>query len=404
MTRLLAITTACLTLLAMAPAAVAQTSSTTSSSTSSTTSSTTSTTLPPEEAPDSAHEEEVAPEDVPDPVPVPPPPAPKPPSPVTQVVTKVVTTRLRKARVSLAEARRARQAAQSLIDAQTRHLDDLRARLDGLRVEEREAVARLKLAGERLRARAVQAYVYGGFGSAFQRTVRLADDDIDRREGYVSAIATNDRRILREYAAAKEALTSEIAELAGAVASAEVALEAARTSGSAAADIEAQKDTELKMLQAGGAIAIGGFVFPVGDPHTFGSSFGAPRMTGTSYEHWHQGNDIFAPAGTPLFACERGVIVRVGTDVLGGTKLWLSGQSGTRYYYAHLAGYAPGIAEGVLVEAGDLVGYVGDTGNARGTPPHLHFEIHPGGGPAIDPYPILKTVDDATRAVRRRGG
>lgn len=378
--------------------------SSTSSSTSST-SSTTSTTLPADGGDGAASgDESVAPEDVPqDPVVIPPPPTPPPPSPVTAVVTKVVKARLRKARLTLADARIARAAADDLIRREEAHVADLETRLGGLRAEEKRAIARLRRARVRLRQRAVFAYMSGGIpGSlgAVAGSVRNAD----RREGYVSAISTNDRRIVREFVAAKRNLSGDISDLSAAVDAAHAALDGARQVGTAAVDVEHQKDTELKMLQAGGAIAIGGFVFPVGDPHTFGSSFGAPRMTGTIYEHLHQGNDIFAPTGTPLLACERGVVIKMGTDVLGGTKLWLAGQTGTRYYYAHLSGYAPGIVEGSVVAAGTVVGFVGQSGNALGTPPHLHFEIHPGGGAAIDPYPILRTVDDATRAVRRAGG
>ena len=148
-------------------------------------------------------------------------------------------------------------------------------------------------------------------------------------------------------------------------------------------------------------------MFPVGAPFNFASTFGAPRMTGTKYEHTHQGNDIFATGGTPLYATSRGVIARKAVAVLGGNKLWLVAADGTQYYYAHLSAYADGIEDGAVVEAGQVLGYVGDTGNARGTPPHLHFEIHPGGGAAIDPYPILDAVRrsdagrllDATRAL-----
>ena len=96
------------------------------------------------------------------------------------------------------------------------------------------------------------------------------------------------------------------------------------------------------------------------------------------------------------------MITKVGTDRLGGTKLWVIGESGTTYYYAHLSAFADGVADGVLVEAGTIVGFVGNTGNAATTPSHLHFEVHPGGGPAVDPTPIVKAVDDAVRAVRAR--
>jgi hypothetical protein len=90
----------------------------------------------------------------------------------------------------------------------------------------------------------------------------------------------------------------------------------------------------------------------------------------------------------------------MGVSALGGIKLWLIGESGTTYFYAHLSAYADGMVDGLLVEAGTLVGYVGNTGNAISTPPHLHFEIHPADGPAINPTAILRTVDDATRAYR----
>ncbi len=75
--------------------------------------------------------------------------------------------------------------------------------------------------------------------------------------------------------------------------------------------------------------------------------------------------------------------------MLGGTKLWLKGQSGTYYYYAHLQSYAEGMAEGTLVNAGDVVGFVGDSGNAQGGAPHLHFQVHPNGGEPVNPYGLL---------------
>jgi murein DD-endopeptidase MepM/ murein hydrolase activator NlpD len=116
-------------------------------------------------------------------------------------------------------------------------------------------------------------------------------------------------------------------------------------------------------------------------------------MTGTVYEHWHEGTDIFAPSGTPLLAVERGVVSRMGNAVLGGITLWLKGESGTSYYYAHLSAYAPGITAGMVVEPGTVLGFVGNTGNAATTPSHLHFEVHPGDGPPINPYPLLVVAD-----------
>lgn len=137
-----------------------------------------------------------------------------------------------------------------------------------------------------------------------------------------------------------------------------------------------------------------GFAFPVKAPYSYGNSWGAPRMEGTSYYHRHEGTDIFALGGTPVLAVVDGVLEKVGTAPLGGIKLWLrSPGDNWTYYYAHLSGYAPGVANGTRVKKGDVLGYVGATGNARGTPPHLHFETHVPSGAAINPYPILLRVD-----------
>lgn len=137
-----------------------------------------------------------------------------------------------------------------------------------------------------------------------------------------------------------------------------------------------------------------GFAFPVQAPYSYVDSWGAPRMVGTEYYHRHEGTDVFALRGTPVVAVVDGVVERVGTAVLGGIKLWLrSPDDGWTYFYAHLSGYAPGIQDGLRVRKGEVVGYVGDTGNARGTPPHLHFEAHVPAGRATNPYPILRRVD-----------
>lgn len=145
----------------------------------------------------------------------------------------------------------------------------------------------------------------------------------------------------------------------------------------------------LKAYENGAQVYVRGFVFPVQGEVEFIDSWGYPRMSGTASAHWHQGTDIFAPMGTPLVATESGVLDRVGTAGLGGMRLWLDGDSGNSYYYAHLIAFAPGMTDGIRVNAGDVVGFVGDTGNAKGTSPHLHFEVHPGGGDAVNPYPLL---------------
>ena len=141
-----------------------------------------------------------------------------------------------------------------------------------------------------------------------------------------------------------------------------------------------------------------GFAFPVGGAYSYTNTFGAPRMVGTEYSHKHEGTDIFALKGTPLVAVVDGVLDRVGTSVLGGLGLWVrSPGDNWSYYYAHLSAYAPGIRQGMKVKKGQVVGFVGNTGNARNTPSHLHFETHLPGGKVVNSYFVLRRCDPLAR-------
>ncbi len=122
------------------------------------------------------------------------------------------------------------------------------------------------------------------------------------------------------------------------------------------------------------------WVCPVNGPRAFADTFGAPRSGGRQ----HQGVDIINPRGTPIVAVVDG-FVQQKQNALGGNALWLTGNDGNKYYYAHLDSYAAAGA----VSKGETIGYNGDTGNAKGTP-HLHLQIHPGGGAAINPYPTVR--------------
>jgi len=110
----------------------------------------------------------------------------------------------------------------------------------------------------------------------------------------------------------------------------------------------------------------------------------APRGT----DRFHEGQDIFAPKGTPIFSATSGYVYKIGENNLGGQTVSVIGAGGRVYYYAHLDSYAPGLAEGDPVNAKSLLGYVGTTGNAQGTPPHLHFGVYTSDG-AINPLPLL---------------
>lgn len=104
--------------------------------------------------------------------------------------------------------------------------------------------------------------------------------------------------------------------------------------------------------------------------------------------HLHQGTDIFAPRGTPVRAVADGV-VRFEDGGLGGKSSYVTLPDGTFYYMAHLDGYPRTLSSGAAVKQGDIVGYVGDSGNAAGGSTHVHYEIHPRGGAAVNPKPIL---------------
>ena len=92
---------------------------------------------------------------------------------------------------------------------------------------------------------------------------------------------------------------------------------------------------------------------------------------------WHHGDDLFAPLGTPVVAVADGTVNRVGWEKLGGWRLWVRDTAGDQFYYAHLSGYAPGVLHSKNVRRGEVIGFVGNTGDAFTTQPHLHFEVHP---------------------------
>ena len=150
--------------------------------------------------------------------------------------------------------------------------------------------------------------------------------------------------------------------------------------------------------------AVPALIFPVAGPTTYVDDFGQARAGGA-----HQGNDLMAAKKTPAVAVEAGRVKFWTTSASAGCMLYLYGASGTTYLYIHLnndltmrndnrgkcvpgVSYARGLKDGAKVQAGQMIGYVGDSGDANGIASHLHFEVHPGGGAAVSPYPYLQTA------------
>lgn len=150
--------------------------------------------------------------------------------------------------------------------------------------------------------------------------------------------------------------------------------------------VRAAPEVEARLTQ-------GGYVFPVAGPAAYGDTFGAYR--GDVAGKWHHGEDIVAPFGTPLLAVADGTLFSVGWNDIGGWRFWLRDTAGNEFYYAHLSAYSPLAQDGRRVRAGDVIGFVGTSGDAEGGVPHLHFEIHPvnllslGYDGVVAPYPFL---------------
>jgi hypothetical protein len=168
----------------------------------------------------------------------------------------------------------------------------------------------------------------------------------------------------------------------------------------------------LTLAAAGSAVAanptkngVPTLLFPVAGAATYQDDFGDPRGDGPP----HPGNDLLATKKTPVIAVEGGKVKFWTTSATAGCMLYLYGDSGTMYEYIHLnndktmkndnrgkcvagTAYAKGLKDGAHVSAGQQVGYVGDSGDANGIHAHLHFEVHPNGGDAVDPYPYLQSA------------
>lgn len=326
-------------------------------------------------------------------------------------------------------------ASQATLDAMQADIDrlaesyarteaDVRAAeqsLDEATASERQARAALTEAREKLAARLVHYYKQNETASPAMVQVLLGSESLTAALNvlpHLASVAEEDKALVNEVSSLAEGLDALQAETSRRSRSLSdrlrvleaIRLDLAQKLESAAAEHERlrQEVTVLEhadaLLQASAAARgrwrgrVGsrmlkraqGFVFPVDGPHWFTHDWGFPRPD----DRVHKGTDIMAPRGTPVVAARAGRVREVAYHrPLGGTVVWLEGDDGTLYYYAHLARVNPDIEAGAQVVAGFPLGAVGTTGNAQGGEPHLHFGVYPGGGGPTDPYLLLLVSD-----------
>jgi murein DD-endopeptidase MepM/ murein hydrolase activator NlpD len=299
---------------------------------------------------------------------------------------------------------RANRAARELAAAQTRQAE-LEQQINDLESRFAQTSNELTVLTGVVRERAVQEYIRGGASSlvldadlaastranALAEFVSLGDDDALDEYRRV----TEDLGVVRgELDAAKAEQVALVDQMEGRVdaAFAELRrlekLEAerrARERQRAAAAAAAARNRRASSPSASRVTFIagsGGWMCPVQGARSFTNDWGQPRSGGRR----HQGTDILSPKGTPVVASVSGT-VRGHNSRLGGISYYLMGDDGNEYFGTHLQSLSGASGR---VSQGTVLGYVGNTGNARGGPPHLHFEIHPGGGRPVNPYPTLR--------------
>jgi murein DD-endopeptidase MepM/ murein hydrolase activator NlpD len=327
-------------------------------------------------------------------------PAGPPPRALSGSSTDIVITESATARRNLEALQASYTEASGTVGALERRGAEIEQRIVQLGADQLAAVRAYVKAKRRLADDAAAAYIQvtSGPGRADYFLSARSPNELGTLELYGDTIINAGRRAADEVQDLRRRLDEELIDLGNEKIDVATKLATARSSVEALALQVEAAERAVRVFDLGSEIFISGYVFPVDDPHDFIDSFGAPRMFGTTFAHFHEGTDIMAPHGTALFACETGTIIRMRENVLGGITLKIQGESGTEYYYAHLSAYADGIGEGQPVVAGTVVGFVGNTGNARYTAPHLHYEIHPGGGPAVNPYGLLKVSDELDTA------
>jgi peptidoglycan LD-endopeptidase LytH len=206
---------------------------------------------------------------------------------------------------------------------------------------------------------------------------QVVSEQLRRYEGDLTRLSAEQAGEIRTLSVQQTAIASKLAEAQSAVAALQRKLEAA-----AAAQTLAVSTGSSGAVTGHGALQ----ACPVGQPRAYSDDFGAPRPGGRT----HQGIDLLAPLGTPIYAAQSGRFDQ-NYNSLGGTSALVYADIGDFTYYAHMSSYA-GVPSGAHVAAGTMIGHVGNSGDAAGGPYHLHFEYHPGGGGAVDPYLLLRAI------------
>lgn len=277
----------------------------------------------------------------------------------------------------------------------------LRHKIQELGEESRETIAALEEAEDRLRARALNAFTSADTSTASVSIVNH-DDLLEARsqQFLVETAFKVDQATIDEIGRLKAQLDTDSLlafDRLSRVVDTVVRMERLVVELAAGVDDAAM---EVEVFKQGSEFYVSDAVFPIDGPYDVPliDSWGYPRGTGTPNEHWHEGIDIFAPEGTPIVASERGVATRVGYAELGGLRVWVEGDTGNKWYYSHMSAIEADLEAGDIVEIGDVLGYTGTSGNAAGTPAHLHLQVHPAGKRPTNPYPILKVISDRDQA------
>jgi murein DD-endopeptidase MepM/ murein hydrolase activator NlpD len=303
----------------------------------------------------------------------------------------------------LAELRKESQRAGDVYSKAYWKLDATNAKLASTNRELTKTRGELVEASAKLGAHAAEMYRQGEVDYlALLLTSQTLDDMIVRME-YVSRIGRQDAEVVGEVKALQASLVQQKQAIEDTKAEqsqeAKVLKDKADALDKKLKGVQSEYDAVQKKLSAALArqnsgkgtgstrypAGPNGMVFPVQGSYYYSDTWGAARSGGRT----HKGTDIMARTGTPAVAVLSGT-VRSKSSTLGGKTIWLTADNGWQFYYAHLNGY---VRTSGRVQAGELIGYVGSTGNASASAPHLHFEIHPGGGAAVNPYPYLKQME-----------